>query len=548
MTRQIRFFGLLFCYVISLVLASAPVLAQQPQATTISAQGAAAGVVSRPAATTAGAPSLGEDFQEFVAEQMKTFDIPGMGLVVVRNNQVLLAKGYGYSDIERKLPVTTKTLFGIGSITKSFTVSLLGMLAGQGKLDWDHPVCDYMPTFRLKDPVANSHATARDLVTHRTGLPRHDALWYNSPLTREQILERLQYLQPNKDFRSTYQYNNLMLLAAGHLAETITGKRWEQLVRENIFEPLGMTDTNTSVLDLQTASDHAQTYGRVKDEFVAIPFRNIDALGPAGAINSNIDDMQKYLLMHMNGGRSEDRQILPAEQSKQMQTPQMVTPDPPAFPEEGFTSYGMAFFISAYRGHRVIFHTGHIDGFSALLSFMPQENIGMVMLINVDGERAFPVALERNIYDRLLGLDQLNWSQRLRDKADEARKKAAAEDAKREQEKADETRPSHDLSAYAGQYRNEGYGTLMIAQSGGSLRMTYNEMTAPLQHYRYDAFEVPKNDVPRAPFQSMRVQFNLGIDGDIAGVAVPLEREVAPIIFSRVKDSTQGGSAKPRLR
>ena len=326
-------------------------------------------------------------------------------------------------------------------------------------------------------------------------------------------------------------------MTAGLVAEKISGKSWDRLVREDIFEPLHMSDTNTSVLDLQKSDDHAQIYAVQNDELVPIPFRNIDAIGPVGSINSNIDDMQKYILMQMNGGRAGDKQILPAAQSKRMQTPQMVTREAPSFPEEGDISYGMGFFISTYRGHRVIYHAGHIDGFSALLSFMPQEKVGMVMLINVHGSHDFPSVVERNLYDRLLECDQINWSQRLRDEAAEARKEDAIAKAKRDDEHFLETHPSHDLSAYDGQYRNRGYGTLTVSRGAKGLQMTYNGIILPLKHYRYDSFEVPKSEVPlpRADFPKLSAQFNLNVAGDIVSVAVPFESSVDPIVFTRVK-------------
>ena len=260
----------------------------------ISPLAAPATAVPAPEAAAPAAALAGLD--EFVAGAMKDWKVPGVAVAVVKDGQVILSKGYGTRDADKQLPVTPKTLFAIGSITKSFTVTALGMLADDGKLDWDKPVREYLPEFRLYDQVASDHMTPRDLVTPRSGLPRHDALWYNSTFTRREMIERLRYLEPSKDFRSTWQYNNLMFLTAGYLAGQLAGTSWEELVRARIFGPLGMTGSNFSVTDSQKSPDFAQPYATVKEETKKIPFRGIDEMAPAGSINSNIEDMTRYLL------------------------------------------------------------------------------------------------------------------------------------------------------------------------------------------------------------------------------------------------------------
>ena len=180
-----------------------------------------------------------DGFDDFMAKAMQEFKVPGAAVAVVKDGKILLAKGYGYRDVARKLPVTGTTLFPIASITKSFTVTSLGTLADQGKLDWDKPVREYLPGFRMYDPVTTEQLTTRDMVTHRSGLPRHDLVWYSSSFTREQLVEKLRYLEPNKPIRSTFQYNNLMFLTAGYLGGRIAGTSWEELVRRARARPAG---------------------------------------------------------------------------------------------------------------------------------------------------------------------------------------------------------------------------------------------------------------------------------------------------------------------
>ena len=261
------------------------------------------------AAAPAAKPSL-DGLDEFVNQTMKDWKVPGLALAVIQDGKVTLLKGYGYRDLEKQLPVTPNTLFAIGSITKSFTVTTLGMEMDEGKVDWDKPVRDYLPTFKLFTPELTEQVTIRDLITHRTGLPRHDLVWYSSDFPREDILRRLQFLEPSKPLRTTFQYNNMMFMTAGYIAGQLNGTSWEDAVIQRIFKPLGMTGTNFSELETQQSADFGQPYRKGRDlkaELKRIPFDaqcpNRCAMGPAGEINSNAADMSKYLLFHMNQGK-----------------------------------------------------------------------------------------------------------------------------------------------------------------------------------------------------------------------------------------------------
>ena len=198
----------------------------------------------------------------------------------MKDGKVILAKGYVERDTQKHLPITPQTLFAIGSITKSFTVSAMGMLVDAGKLDWDQPVRHYLPEFKMYDPVASEHMTPRDLVTHRSGLPRHDMVWYSSDFSRADLVRRLRYLQPSKDFRSKFQYNNLMVMTAGYLVGRVAGTTREDFVRQRILVPLGMRSTNYSVADSQKSADFAMPYQNADGVVKDMPFHNIDQIAP----------------------------------------------------------------------------------------------------------------------------------------------------------------------------------------------------------------------------------------------------------------------------
>ncbi len=476
-------------------------------------------------------PGLG-DIDAFIAAAMKDWTMPGAAVAVVQDGKVIHSKGYGYRNVEKKLPVTPQTLFAIGSITKSFTVLTLGMLVDEGKLDWDKPVRDYLPGFTLHDPVATERLTARDMVTHRSGLPRHDSMWYNAAFTRQEMVERLRYLEPSKDLRATFQYNNLMYMTAGYLAGRLSGTSWEELARRRIFSPLGMKRSNLSVEDSKKDADAALPYQKVKEELKEIPYRGIDEIGPAGSINSCIDDMSRYLLLHLSKGKYDGRQIISESNLLQMHTPQMVTGD--AFlrwPELGHSAYGMGWSISTYRGFKMVQHSGGIDGFNALVTFLPQKNIGAVILLNRVGTALLQV-IAYNVFDRLLGLDQAPWNQRFLE--DQKKGESSREDAKKKgyTVRREGTRPSHALAEYAGEYEHPGYGRARIETEGNGLKLTYNRLSTPLNHFHYDVFEAPED--PLNPLQRTLVSFATNLQGGVDSVAIPLEPNVSEIIFRRL--------------
>jgi CubicO group peptidase (beta-lactamase class C family) len=495
---------------------------------------------AQPAAAAPAAKPTLDGLDEFVTQTMKDWKVPGLALAVIQDGKVVLLKGYGYRDMEKQLPVTPNTLFAIGSITKSFTVTTLGMEMDEGKVDWDKPVRDYLPTFKLYTPELTEQVTIRDLITHRTGLPRHDLIWYTSDFSRESILSRLQYLEPSKPLRSTFQYNNLMFMTAGYIAGQLNGTSWEDAITQRIFKPLGMTGTNFSELETQNSADFGQPYRKgsdLKAELKRIPFDaqcpNRCAMGPAGEINSNVTDMSKYLLFHMNHGKVDGKQLLSENNSVQMQIPQMVIQGASPYKEMGDTSYGMGFMISSYRGHKEVEHGGNIDGFSANLAFLPGERIGVVVLTNLDGNPV-PNIVTMSVFDRLLGLDQIPWSQRLL--ASESGGKKAEQEAKDKGYSSRKlgTHTSHDLKDYAGDYSHPGYGMVTIEPDGDSLKITLNKISRKLEHYHYDIFQTPVD--PLDNFEKMKVQFLTDLNGDISSISMPLQPDVKDIIFTRMPD------------
>jgi CubicO group peptidase (beta-lactamase class C family) len=373
--------------------------------------------------------------------------------------------------------------------------------------------------------------TPRDLLTHRSGLPRHELVWYGSAASRKELFDRLQYLEPNKDFRSVWQYQNLMFMTAGYLVGEAAGTSWEAFVQKRIFEPLEMKESNVSVTESQKAADFALPYQEKEDKVVEIPFRNIDTIGPAGSINSNVTDMANWVLLNLGKGKFKDKQIISEAALAEIHTPQAVMPSFIQFDELLYSNYGMGWAIMPYRGHLLLEHGGGIDGFIAMVAFLPRDNMGAVILSN-SGSTPLPSILVYNIIDKVLGLSPIDWSKRIKDQMDKA--KAEAKKAKDEVDKdrKPDTQPSHPLGDYAGDYENAGYGTISIVKDGEGLKAKFNNFEFKLTHYHYDIFELFNELFD----MKQKLSFETDAKGNIGSFSVPLEPTVKDIVFTRAPE------------
>ncbi len=470
-------------------------------------------------------------FETFVTKTMEEWKVPGLGISIVKDGKVIFSKGFGFRDVKKGLKVTPRTLFAIGSCSKAFTAATMGILVDKGKLEWDKPVREYFPSFKLKDPFATEGMTPRDLVCHRSGLPRHDLMWYGSSATRKELFDRLQYLEPTKDFRAIFQYQNLMFMTAGYLVGKVAGTTWEKFVQNRIFGPLGMNDSNFSVEDSKKAPDFALPYAEKKDKVIEIPFRNIDTMGPAGSINSNVIDMAGWLLLNLNKGKFGEKQIISEESLKEIHSPQMISSKSFKYDESFYSTYGMGWGITAYRGHLLVSHGGGIDGFTANVTFMPRDNIGMVIFTNMGGT-PLPGIVAYNAFDRLLGLDQIPWNKRIMDQRNKA--KEEAEKAKKEKDKDRKlnTKPSHSLKDYAGDYEHPGYGVLAIKKEGDRLKGVFNSISFDVKHYHYDIFEMSNEEFDLAE----KASFFTDTKGNISSLSVQLEDSVEAIVFTKMPE------------
>lgn len=469
-------------------------------------------------------------FDQFVNDRLKEWKVPGVAISIVKDGKVIYARGFGYRDVKNQKEVTPNTLFAIGSCTKAFTATALGIVVSEGKLDWDKPVIGYLPDFRMYDPYVTMNMTPRDLVTHRSGLPRHDAVWYGSSFSRREMYERLRYLEPSHGFRALYQYQNLMFMTAGYLLEKITGQSWEQFIQQRFLDPLEMKTSNLSVTASQKAADFALPYNEEKDVVKEVPFRNIDAIGPAGAINSSVTEMANWVLANLQKGKFKDKQVIPEAALREPHTPQVVMPGPMQFDEISYSTYGMGWAVNMYRGHLRLSHGGGIDGFSALVSLLPRKNIGLVILANLGGT-PLPSILANNIYDRMLDLDTIDWNQRIKTERDKARDTEEKLKNQPDPNRKTGTKPSLPLAEYAGKYEHPGYGVFTITLDGEQLKASYNGISGPLRHYHYDIFEATEG-----PLERQKLIFLMNQRGEIDRISVLMDPGVSAIVFTRLPE------------
>lgn len=477
-----------------------------------------------------------EGFDAVVEKALTDFLVPGIAIGVYHRGRPIYTRGFGYRDVAQRLPVTPQTLFAIGSSTKAFTTFALAQQADAGRFDWDEPVREYLPGLQLWDDVTTLQLTGRDMVTHRTGLPRHDLTWYNAiDRTPEELFERLRHLEPNRRLREAWQYNNVMYVMAGYLLGRLTDGTWSQAVQRQILDPVGMTATNFSVTEMQRAPDHALPYRESGDTLVRIPFRNIDQVGPAGSINSSVEDMLKWVAVHVQQGRVGDTTIIRSATLRDIHTPHMVMPGFPTEAEISPAGYGLGWMIATYRGKYRVQHGGNIDGFSALVTLYPRDQLAVVALTNKNGT-PLPSLITDHIADRVLSLPARDWLGEMHRRLVAARAANRSAQERLAEERRTGTRPTFPLAAYAGDYEHPGYGTLRIEQRNNRLVMRFNHIETPLEHWHYDVFSgVRVEEDPT--FANAKLQFTTDLRGRIAGLQIALEQLLPPFTFERGPDA-----------
>ena len=463
------------------------------------------------------------------------FNVPSIMVSVHKDGETFFCGG-GLADVENNLTATPDTIYAIASASKAFAATALCILADEKKLNLDDTVKKHMPDFEMHDAYLSENLTIRDALGHRTGLPRHDLTWLHKPdITMYDLVKRLKYLPAAFPLRTRMHYQNHMFVLASVLIEKISGKRWQDFIKEKILNPLGMTSTYTGAgefrdKNLKTAS---QPYKFIDGKVTKIPFNNIDIMGSCGCINSTVRDLDKWSRLQLGKGEFEGKRIYSEEMAKNLHNPQMIIKAKEMFPyefdESDFTSYGQGWFIESYRGHKLVYHGGTIEGYKSLVGFLPNNGLAFSVLTNLNQNQT-PMALGYYMCDMALGLPEIDWGARFLDFMDASEAQAQKTLQEFKSKAANAAPPTHPLAEYAGTYTHDGYGSFDIALENNTLSIKIANQDCPLIPVGYDNFIV---DYQRNKL-CIPLKFDYDADGKICKLSAKLDQLCEMIELKKV--------------
>jgi CubicO group peptidase (beta-lactamase class C family) len=468
-------------------------------------------------------PQALNGFDAYVSQAMKDWRVPGMAIVVVKDDSVVFIKAYGVRELGKPDPVTVHTRFGNMSTTKAFTAMLVAMLADSGRLSLDDPVQKHIPSAQFADPYVTREITVRDLLTHRVGFGDPDYLWGTSGLDFAAITHRLRFVPPQTSFRSRFSYNNVTYALAGDVAAHAAGggTTWQSLLHAKILGPLGMSETVADARELRGSgiSDVTAPHGIVRDTVRVLPaqLEGIDDIAPAGSIFSTATDMAKWLRFLLDSGKVAGRRLVSAPSFAELFKPQQIV-QRPFYPtarltHPHFQAYGLGWILQDYRGEFIAIHTGSIEGRSAIIGLIPDRRLGVYIFTNLDHSE-LRHALMYTVFDRYIGPSNPShdWSAEMRAMygriADSTRAAQRAEESKR----VPGTKPTLPLERYAGTYADSLYGTATVGLANGRLTLQAGTVSGQMEHWQYDLFRVTWPD----PFwDPAYVSFVIDPDGTV---------------------------------
>ena len=353
-----------------------------------------------------------------VARTLQALNVPGIAVAVVKDGQVVLAKGYGVSSLATKAPMDANTLFGIASNTKAFTAAALGLLVDDGKLRWDDKVTDYIPEFRMYDPYVTAEFTVRDLLTHRSGLGlgAGDLMFFpdSSDFTIQDVVHNLRYFKPVSSFRSKFDYDNNLYLVAGEVVKRIAGQSWAEFVEAHLLKPLGMDRSAAGFARLSDPTNVSEGYAQVDGRTQVVARYVNPMVGPAGGIYSSVTDLSHWALMLLGGPGAPAALLKPATQY-QLWSPQTILPvgPKPSSYNTHFAAYGLGWFLRDTRGYKEVSHTGGLPGQITQVTLLPELHLGIIVLTNQ--ETSAITAITNQIEDHYLGLTGVDRVQEIVD-------------------------------------------------------------------------------------------------------------------------------------
>jgi CubicO group peptidase (beta-lactamase class C family) len=417
------------------------------------------------------------------------------------------------------MPVNDQTLFEIGSTTKAFTSTLVAMLVSDGKMRYDDRISTFLPDFKLYDPVASAEVTIRDALLHRTGIGRGDAIWLGAGISRAEVLHRIRFLKPESIFRSKYSYENMMYMAVGEAAGRAAGSTWDDLVRQRIFVPLGMTSTVTTSVGL-TNRNLATPHGLDHDTLYTKPLFQEDATAPAGSILSNARDMAQWLRFQLNDGVVNGKRLVSSAALRETHTPQILLGGGggrggDSATASSFNAYGMAWEVWEYRHHVMWSHGGNTTGMTASVSMLPDQKMGVVVLSSMQGAQLNSL-LSNYIFDRQLGVPSHG------DPSAEAYARVVVQRRRADSTEKAQTphtpgaQPPLPLTAYTGTFADSMYGEAVVSIKDGRLEFARGSQHGPLEFWNTNNFRWTM--LPVGVSVSMFIKFDVTPDGKVSGL------------------------------
>ena len=463
-------------------------------------------------------------FDAYVKKAKAKWEIPGLSIAVVKDGAVLLNKGYGVRKTGSNQMVDKNTLFGIASTTKAMTAAAMGILVDRGLLNWEDKVIDYLPTFQLKDPYVTREIKIKDLFTHNAGLGNADFLWANNDLGADEILFRMRYAEPSYSFRGGYTYQNIMYLVAGEIIERVSGKSWGKFLNDNLWIPIGMTNTYPFLEDASKKSNVSIPHHYVDGKITPIKETSADVIGPAGSVWSCVEDMSKWMNFLLDQGKVNGARVLSLETFNELFKPQIIIPKNQFYPSvqlthPTWTTYGLGWFQHDYYGQTVHFHTGSLGGRIAIIGLLPSENLGFYFLGNLD-HAELRHALMYKAFDLFGSFDsKRDWSSEMFELYKTINENSETRKQKFNANRVQNTKPSKPLSNYLGTYNDPFYGEATVAFLDNKLILKLSsKILVELKHWHYDAF---LGDYINHPWWSPSlVQFQLNRNGDISGLEI----------------------------
>jgi CubicO group peptidase (beta-lactamase class C family) len=465
--------------------------------------------------------ALIRELDQSIEQARVRWGVPGLAVAIVKDNEVLLSRGYGVREAGKSQRVDENTLFAIASNTKAFTAALLAGLVDDGILGWNDPVQKYLPWFELYDPYVSADVRVKDLLSHRVGLGTFsgDLIWYGTSYSREEVVRRARYLPQAFPFRAGYGYSNIMYIAAGEVIENASSKSWESLLRERILAPLSMDNTVLSVKDLKHRDNVATPHAEVDGKSRPYPWYAWDNVVPAGGIISCISDLSSWLKLVINRGTWNGTTAYSDAQSRTMWTPQATFTvserGRERNPYTNFSGYGLGWSLNDYHGNLMVSHGGGYDGMFSQTVILPDRKIGVVVLTN--SMTAIAGAITSTVVDAILGTKEKDWFaegfERLQRSRENIGKRKASDDSLR----VGGTEPTFPLASYSGLYGGPMYGDATVTVEDGKLvlRLLPNpDLVADLSHWHYDVFKIDwRTDVTW--FGNGKAQFLMNERGDV---------------------------------